>query len=66
MAKKKAATKCEPLVVASKVRAYIKSKGMMTASETLDAISCKVYCILDAAMKRTEANRRSTVKAQDL
>jgi hypothetical protein len=69
MAKKKAAAKgakCEPLVVASKIRAYIKSKGMMTASESLEAINCKVYCILDAAMKRTEANRRSTVKAQDL
>jgi hypothetical protein len=69
MAKKKAAakgSKCEPLVVASKVRAYIKSKGKMTASESLEALNCKVYCILDAAMKRTEANRRSTVKPQDL
>jgi hypothetical protein len=66
MAKKKAAAKCESLIVASKVRAYIKSKKMMTASESLDAINCRVYCMLDAAMKRTEANRRSTVKPQDL
>ena len=68
MAKKKAAkaSKKEALVVASKVKAYIKSKGNMTASETLGALNDKVYCMLDAAVARTAANRRSTVKPQDL
>jgi hypothetical protein len=61
MAKKK-----ESLIVASKVKAYIKSKKMMTSSESLEAISNKVYCMLDDAIVRTKANRRSTVKAQDL
>lgn len=61
MAKKK-----ESLIVASKVKAYIKSKKMMTASDSLEALSEKVYGILDAAVVRTKANRRSTVKAQDL
>ena len=56
----------EPLVVASKVKAYVKSKGMMSSSEIIDALSSNVYDLLDAAMKRTEANRRSTVKAADL
>jgi len=56
----------ESLVVASKVKAYIKSKKMMTASDALPAISEKVYCMLDAAAERTKANRRSTVKAHDL
>lgn len=56
----------ESLVVASKVKAYIKSKGMMTSSDAIKAISDKVYCMLDAAIARTQANRRSTVKAQDL
>ena len=56
----------ESLVVASKIKAYIKSKKMMTSSESLGAISDKVYCMLDAAIIRTKANRRSTVKAQDL
>ena len=70
-AKAKSAKKCscegmETLVVASKVKAYVKSKGMMSSSEIIDALSCKVYCMLDAAMKRTEANRRSTVKSADL
>jgi hypothetical protein len=39
---------------------------MMTSSDALEAISDQVYCMLDAAIARTKANRRSTVKAQDL
>ncbi|MBL7185527.1 MAG: hypothetical protein ISS70_04320 [Phycisphaerae bacterium] len=64
MAKKKESK--ESLVVASKVKAYIKSKKMMTSSDALEAISDNVYSVLDAAMTRTKANRRSTVKAQDV
>ncbi|MHC4426074.1 MAG: hypothetical protein ACYSYV_08265 [Planctomycetota bacterium] len=60
------AAKKESLVVASKVKAYIKSKKMMTSSDALEAISDKVYGMLDDATARTKANRRSTVKAQDL
>jgi len=66
MAKKKSAGKRESLIVASKVKAYIKSKKMMTSSESLGTISDAVYCMLDAAIARTKANRRSTVKPQDL
>jgi hypothetical protein len=60
------AQKRESLVVASKVKAYIKSKKMMTSSDALAAISDNVYCMLDAAIARSKANRRSTVKPQDL
>lgn len=56
----------EPLIVASKVKAYIKSKKMMTSSDALGAISDKVYSMLDSAIARTQANRRTTVKAHDL
>ncbi len=66
VAKKKAAAKKEPLVVASKVKAYIKSKGLMSSADAVDALSKKIYCILDCAAERTKANRRSTVKPQDL
>lgn len=81
MAKKKAAKKTakkaakktakksvaqEPLIVASKVKAYVKSKGLMTASDSLEAINAKIYALLDEAALRTEANRRSTLKPQDL
>ena len=61
MAKKK-----ESLIVASKVKAYIKSKKMMTSSDALGALSDKVYSLLDEGIARTKGNRRSTVKAQDL
>lgn len=71
MAKKKATKKAAPkakesLIVASKVKAYIKSKKMMTSSDALAALSDKIYCILDSAAVRTKANKRSTVKPQDL
>ncbi len=56
----------ESLIVSSKVKAYIKSKDMMTSSDALEAVSDNVYNMLDAAIARTKANRRSTVKAQDL
>ncbi|MCK4293652.1 MAG: hypothetical protein KAY65_10680 [Planctomycetes bacterium] len=60
------AKKRDSLIVASKVKAYIKSKKMMTSSDALEAISDRVYSMLDAAINRTQANRRSTVKPQDL
>ena len=63
---KKAAKKKESLIVASKVKAYIKSKKMMTSSDALEALSNQIYGILDSAIERTKANRRSTVKPQDL
>ena len=73
MAKKKAkkkavkkASKKEVLVVASKVKAYIKSKKMMTSSDAIAALSDQVYALLDDGIARTKANKRSTVKPQDL
>ena len=71
MAKKKAAAKSakkekEMLVVASKVKAYVKSKGMMTSSEALPALNECIYGLLDAALARTQANKRSTLKPQDM
>ena len=68
-AKKKVSKKCtckESLIVASKVKAYVKSKKMMSSSDMLSNLNCQVYCLLDAAIARTKANKRSTVKPQDL
>jgi len=56
----------EVLVVASKVKAYIKSKKMMTSSDAIATLSDKVYAMLDDAVARTRASRRSMVKPQDL
>lgn len=65
-AAKKSGGKQESLVVGSKVKAYIKGKGCMTSSDALEALNTKIYALLDAAIARTEANKRSTVKPQDL
>ena len=56
----------DSLIVASKVKGYIKSKKMMTSADALGALNDKIYCLLDDAAARTKANRRSTVKPQDL
>ena len=60
------ASKKEVLVVASKVKTYIRSKGCMCSAEAIVAASDCLYACLDRAIARTQANRRSTVKAQDL
>ena len=60
------ASKKDVLVVASKVKAYIRSKGCMCSADAVQAISDCVYCCLDHAVARTKANRRSTVKSHDL
>jgi hypothetical protein len=54
------------LVVASKVKAFVKSKGMMTASDSLPALNECIYKCLENALCRTAANKRSTLKPQDL
>jgi len=38
----------------------------MCSGELIENLSNKVYDILDDAMDRTELNRRSTVRPQDL
>jgi len=62
----KKSSKKDVLVVASKIKAYIRSKGMMCSADAIQAMSDCVYCCLDMAIERTKANRRSTVKPQDL
>ncbi len=56
----------ESLLVSSKVKNLIKSKGLMCASETMDALNdCLESCINKAA-ERAKANGRKTVQAKDL
>ena len=66
MAKK--AAKVEPLFVKSKVREYIKSKGLNTSSKVLDgeALNGMITWMLDRAVERAQGNGRKTVKARDL
>lgn len=60
------ASKKEIAVVVSKVKDYVKSKGCMTSSEAIPALSDKIYCLIDKAIERTKANGRQTIKPQDL
>lgn len=73
-AKKKAAAKKaapssgkrEMLVVGSKVKEYVRSKGLMASGDLLAAISDHVHKLIDDAAARTEANKRSTLRPHDL
>ena len=56
----------EVLVVASKVKAYVKSRNMNTSADAIGQLSDRVYSILDEAALRTKANGRKTVKPQDI
>ena len=56
----------ESLVVASKVKSVIKEKGLQTSSDALDALNKRVLSILEEAVVRAQANKRSTVKPQDI
>ena len=66
--KKKTSKKAarETLVVGSKVKNYIKAAGFKCSGELIGSLSDAVHDALDAAMARCEANRRSTVRPQDL
>ena len=68
--KKAAGRKCgkgrEVLVVASKVKSYIKSKKMNTSADAIACLSERVYALLDDAAARTKANGRKTLKMQDI
>lgn len=48
------------------MKAYIKSQGCMTSGELLEALNAKVEKMLSEACERAKANKRSTVRAQDL
>lgn len=56
----------EVLVVASKVRAYLKGKNVKMSGELIGALNVKVKAMLDDAARRAQGNKRATVKTQDV
>jgi len=64
MAKKKKGR--DVLVVGSKVKALIKSKKAKMAGTFIGALSEKVGCIVECAIKRAQSNKRTTVRPNDL
>ena len=62
----KSAAPKEMLLVGTKVKAYVRSQDKLCSGELLDALNEKVHKLIDEAVARTEGNKRSTVKAQDI
>lgn len=56
----------ELLVVASKVRAYLKGKNAKMSGDLPEAINKKLMAMLDDAAGRSRGNKRTTVKPQDV
>ncbi|HEX5034385.1 MAG TPA: hypothetical protein VFW62_07905, partial [bacterium] len=57
----------EVLVVASKIKKYIKDKaGMNTSASTMDALSALVTRALDQAIESAKNDSRKTVMDRDL
>ncbi len=54
------------LVVGSKVKDVVRSAGLRSDGELVQAVSDKVHEILGAAIKRCTSNGRSTVRPHDL
>jgi histone H3/H4 len=56
----------EVLVVASKVRNYLRGKNVKMSGELIEALNKQIKSVLDQAASRAQANKRATVKPQDV
>jgi hypothetical protein len=56
----------EILVVASKVRGYLKTKNVKMSGELIGELNSKVKAMLNDAARRAQGNKRATVKPQDV
>jgi len=54
------------VVVGSKVKEAIKSSGIRCSGDLVDALNDHVHGVLKAAVGRAKANKRGTVRPQDL
>ena len=60
-------TEKETLVITSKVKAYIKSKGdLNTSAAVIDALSDKVREVCDKAIENAKKDKRKTLKDRDI
>ncbi len=53
-------------VVISRVKEYVKKKGLNSSGDLAKGLDKKVKTILDEAVKRTKANKRKTMRPEDL
>lgn len=56
----------EILVVGSKIKNYLKERGLKSSGDLVEAVSAKVQELLDHAIRRAQDNKRSTVRPCDL
>lgn len=56
----------EVLVVGTKVKDVVKSAGLQSSGELIEAVSARVHDLLTEAIKRAADNGRKTVRAYDL
>ena len=57
----------EILVITSKVKSYIKSKGdLKTSAPAIDALSDKVREVCDKAIENAKKDKRKTLKDRDI
>jgi hypothetical protein len=56
----------EVLVVGSKVKDVVKSAGLQSSGELIQAVSDRVHELVSAAISRASGNGRKTVRAHDL
>ena len=63
MAKKKDR---DVLVVASKIREYVKSNDCNTSGEFIGKLSNTVYDLIDKSIDRAQGNNRKTIQAKDV
>ncbi len=54
------------LVVGSKVKDVVREAGLQSSGELVEAVSNKVYDLIEAACARASENGRKTVRAYDL
>ena len=53
------------LLVQSKVREYIKKKGLNTGGDSIEALDKRLARFIDDACSRAKANDRKTLMAKD-
>ncbi len=63
MAKKKDR---DVLVVASKIREYVKNNDCNTSGEFIGKLSNTVYDLIDKSIDRAQGNNRKTIQAKDV
>ena len=54
------------LVVASKIREYVKSNDCNTSGEFIGELCNTVYDLIDKAIDRAQGNNRKTIQTKDI